>query len=501
MLKNNNNIYKLTNIINNNNKMELKQNKRGIIPIVLTVGSLIVAGIIILLIMIGTGVLLTWIKNNIITIIGAGLVVIALLALMKDSGGKRMKFFGFLLVIGLFVVVFGASGIVQQSVLGQDVYVPVYSSVYCTRLPTQVNTLFSMTTKEQTFHCGLQNVAGVGNVNAYVPYGCKYYPKQTISYKVCNEEEDCSLGFWGTFANAYSDQTIVVNYGQKVTFYAGLLGNPTSKTFTVQAEPYGLLQGSYNGKVLFSANCDIRNLNLDYIPEELDTSKTTNGFIIPPTLEVANYIVGQVPIQSSLDVITFKGKEIYVFAPGKYYNIVTSDDGRKYTNTLSTAIQTDNDIKCMPSTPYCTCTSTSCEVKLPTEKTCSEISGNIEGYLKVSSTSECKYTCNNGVLTKTTDCRTIQQCPSDKPILDPKTGECIAAGGNLETTTCNKWYQETGITTSYKYNFLFFKFGKVETPVCKTAGWVYLAAFGILILIIAIVYILTMKPSRRRSRK
>lgn len=48
---------------------------------------------------------------------------------------------------------------------------------------------------------------------------------------------------------------------------------------------------------------------------------------------------------------------------------------------------------------------------------------------------------------------------------------------------CDKWWQEEGIKTSYKFNVLgIIKFGKVDEPVCKTADWLYYSIGGLVII-------------------
>jgi len=468
------------------------QNKQGqlqflIIPVVIAVIALIAV----------ISFLSSWTMR--LTIVGAALLGVTLIYVLPAwySGGAKKNGRGILFVLlGIGVVLILAPYMVQQSYsVGSSVLLPIYSNVYCAQLPTVASQDFVLTSKEQTFHCGTGT--GIGNVNAYVPDGCNYILKKDMSYKVCDESQDCSLGFWGTFVNGYSNAIIHINQGQKVTFYAGLLANPTNYPLTVQFQAWGLRYADGTGKLIFTQNCDIRSLGLDYITSKRDTSRTVDGYVLLRDGYITNYIVGSTAIYSAKNVITKNDKLIYIYAPGQYYNILTSAEGQLYAD--SSAPKTDNSIVCMPSTTYCKDDGSGI-IQEPSTKTCSALSGNVEGYLQAGANSECKYTCVNGALVKGT-CRTIVQCTADKPVLNSATGQCEAAGipsnGDLK---CTAWYQEQGITTTYKYNILGIKFGAVDSPVCKTASWVYIAGLMVMILLIVLMVLLLSPKPQRKSK-
>jgi hypothetical protein len=73
--------------------------------------------------------------------------------------------------------------------------------------------------------------------------------------------------------------------------------------------------------------------------------------------------------------------------------------------------------------------------------------------------------------------------------------------GINQTLVCDKWYQDYGVTTTYKYNFLGFKFGAQPTPVCLVSSWIYFMVFGGIILVLGIVLIVIWKPSKKIKSK
>lgn len=64
---------------------------------------------------------------------------------------------------------------------------------------------------------------------------------------------------------------------------------------------------------------------------------------------------------------------------------------------------------------------------------------------------------------------------------------------------CDKWYQEKGTTSTYKYSLLGFKFGEQTEEVCRTASWIYLVSILSIILILGFAVILT-SPARRMRK-
>lgn len=473
------------------------ENKKGIVPQMLA--------LIVLIVIIAIGAIIFIASTNAkFYIIGIAMIFFSLVYGSKTGYTKNTrKFVVPFFIIGLVLFLIPAFGL-TQTIVGVDVFVPQYGNVYCDRTPTQINQDFKLSQTEQTYHCGTGTQSG--DVNAYVPYGCIYYPKSNIAYKICLESDECKIGtFAGLFASPTSNP-ITINQGQKITIRSksGLFGDYSS--LNVKAEPYGLKQSEW-GKTLFYKNCDIKNLaigrpssssgTLDYINGGLDTSQL-EGFTLPPKDYVANYIIGQTLVKEPRNVINFKNQMIYILAPGQYYKVVKSQAGYYYTDTSKT--YTDNDVKCMPSTVYCECSSTTCNLVLPEQKTCTPISGGIEGFVQVSSTEECQYECVNNILTKT-NCRKIVTCPSEKPFYNTYTGQCEASGiAPNKTLVCDKFYQELGTQSSYKYEFLFFKFGKVDTPVCKTASWVFGIIIGAIVIILFTIYLLINKPTSKRKK-
>lgn len=100
-------------------------NKKGFFPaigITLTVGTLIVIGVIIALLMVGTGIFLNFITKNIFAIVGATLLIFSFILLSKKAVSQ--KFAGILIVISVLLILLQFSGIAQT-------FAPTFTPVYC----------------------------------------------------------------------------------------------------------------------------------------------------------------------------------------------------------------------------------------------------------------------------------------------------------------------------------------------------------------------------------
>ena len=85
------------------------------------------------------------------------------------------------------------------------------------------------------------------------------------------------------------------------------------------------------------------------------------------------------------------------------------------------------------------------------------------------------YTCVTVVPGEVDECATNDDCLTGEVCED---GVCIGL-------TCDKFWQEEGVKTTYKVNILgILKFGEVEEPVCKTADWVYYVLGSLIIIIL-----------------
>ena len=106
-------------------------NKKGILPllaapVVLTTGMLIVIAIIIFMFILGIGGLIAWITSHWVILLGAFLIVMSIIYVIKISQQKQTKFntavFFMLLGVGLILVL--ANGVIQTSFIekGVDYY-------------------------------------------------------------------------------------------------------------------------------------------------------------------------------------------------------------------------------------------------------------------------------------------------------------------------------------------------------------------------------------------
>jgi len=77
---------------------------------------------------------------------------------------------------------------------------------------------------------------------------------------------------------------------------------------------------------------------------------------------------------------------------------------------------------------------------------------------------------------------TPQECNKDS---DCEENSLCVEGICEKQLTCDKFWQEEGVKTTYKTNILgIIKFGKVDEPVCKTADWVWIVSGSLVIVIL-----------------
>lgn len=406
-----------------------------------------------------------------------------------------------LLVIALGVVVaFGnvAFGNLGQQGFGEDVYTPNYVSLSCERLPEQVDAEYFIKSFNILTGGSLSVACGVNSgadevINGYVPFGCKFVPDKFIDYSVVNAGQVCPelsifTSQWSTLG---SNEQWEIDELEKVCLKASAINDGVNVKFS--GDFYGLKMNNEDGTVIYEKNCNVREAvdkrsDITYVPGVSDAPDT-----LTPFSKVQHYIVGASPRVKSKDIITLDGKDVYINGIGSYYPIVTAEDGRKYTNTLNP--MQDNRIICIPSAnPLCIDGLTYTE---DLEGSSCGLFNNIEGYVSIGGNEYCKYECINGE-NKPFDCKTINPCPANKPILDPNTLECTEAGRNVPDVntdlSCIPFYQtpSSGDTCD-----LIDPFCNPE-PHCKNviSSWVITA-----IIVFLLILLIAFLPKSNRNQR
>lgn len=407
---------------------------------------------------------------------------------------------GVLLLIGIVGVLayFG----IQQSTFNfttGKVYLPNYVSIFCGRLPTQIDDSWSINDKGSST-CGYKGTETEDNLNieAYVPYGCNYIPQKSLKYKIVSLSDSCNWGIFEDGTRVNTGATIKVDYGKKICFNEDSWGSTLVK---VTADKYGLRISSANGKVIFTKNCDlqsnIQNLkDIDYIP-----GFTEVPMRIEPKDSVDHYINGYSEVVNDKDVVTFEGNKIYIYAINSYYPIEKSADGYDFANSLKP--RTNNKLICVPSqNPLCI---GGTEIKKLEDQSCSGF--NLpEGYVSIGGNEECTFKCINGKLVKD-DCRIIAKCPADKPYRNPITNVCESSASPrpIDKNEC-AWYEDSYTKIEKDYGAFYWRaivpfVDAKETPIsgCRTSGWVYMLGFGVIIIVLGSVLIFSMKKRVKKK--
>lgn len=121
-----------------------------------------------------------------------------------------------------------------------------------------------------------------------------------------------------------------------------------------------------------------------------------------------------------------------------------------------------------------------------------------------------KWTCQKNIGDSTGTC--VQQtqkveCSADTDCANGyrcsvNTWKCVSSatiGNTSGQLTCDKWYQEEGSETTYKYSVLGIKFGATEQKVCKTASWLTTLEIIGAITILGGLALYLNKPKRKKK--
>lgn len=363
--------------------------------------------------------------------------------MVKKKRTKSSRFFFLVLFLaGIIALVFGSIGSYNLissspgtqsfSLIGDEIFVPKYFTGECKpRADNLAQLTISSHTDEGKFYSCTTQEAG-----KYIPQvngiQCEYEISDFSSATVykCNgittnkadlSTTKCEKVF--SIFSSVSDWTpFRVNAGDSIYIN-------TDKVFgdaklRVEYPSYGLRIRTADGFVQSTTNtCKVNSIN----DREYHTINVGSRIEIVP--DVPFNAVSGLQKAISTQAVTLNdvesGKDIYITRPGYYYMIKKAEDGFKYVDTAG-GEKFSNNIECIPRTTGC---SDDAKIIKLEDQSCDKFGGSITNYAPVQgdNTKLCKYSCDGGTLSVSSDCIQVQKsCPADKPLWDTSTGQCTS---------------------------------------------------------------------------
>ncbi len=352
----------------------------------------------------------------------------------KKNKNNNKILIGLTLIIAIISIVISTSYIYSYfignsqefTIVSEPVFIGQFFRAECVERPESMNlkTITSHTDEPTFYYCSMSETG------TYVPLingiNCEYYVSEFSAVKAfectekVNEDEitqsnkckSLNPNLFGDNSNLYS-----VNAGNYLYLNTNkIIGDATLQ---VRYPSYGLKAvTATNYGFPTTTSCLISSISNNYhsigvIDEEV---KPTVPFNV-----VTNFVES---ISTSVVYLNDISEDIiYISKPGYYMNIIYTDDNLRIVDTRQEF--SDNRIECIPRTTGC-----SDEAKILTnleEQSCDIFGGAITDYSPIygDNTKLCKYNCQNGKLSLTSDCiNVIKECPDNKPIWDSSTGEC-----------------------------------------------------------------------------
>jgi len=353
---------------------------------------------------------------------------------------KNKKFVGIGIFLILLIAFIGFSMVSNKdsqsySLFGDSVWLPQYWVAKCIpRADTNAEIQITTHTDNPTFYTcdtntakkyipmvnGVQCQFSFDKFEAITVYSCK--GKVTDKSKI-NDPSVCTdirSGFSSVVSRATA-KSWTVNAGD--TLYVDTDAIFGDATMFARYPSYGLEVRTADGFTgATTTNCEVNSIDTNKY-HTIDKGSRTE---VKPDFPLN--VVSGLKQGLSTQAVTLSdienGKPIYITRPGYYYLILTSEDGFRYVAT-DKGERSSERIECIPRTSGCTD-----EAKIvPLEsQACDMYGGAITNYAPIigDNSQLCKYTCESGKLSKSTDCIKVQtSCPADKPLWDTTTGNCI----------------------------------------------------------------------------
>ncbi len=518
------------------------KNKKGFFPaigITLTVGTLIVIGIIIAILLVGTGLFLNFLTKNIFAIGGAFLLVVSFILLSKKSISQ--KFGGILIILGVLLILIQFSGIVQTIVPNNYYEVPVFSWLSC-----EVADSVKVVNGLGSYGLELKSSQITGDTDGWSIY-TKVMPPGILPIKLKVEKNGiliCERG-WDLskarllmecqFSQLSPNDNIKI-YLERKEWATYQPFSDATWTYEERAVPYGLFSTKLlgGGKILVNTrDCTISSeyYNNNVLSETITT--------ITPKASGSNAMVGEhlpigKPYNYVSDFVTVNGETLQTYNGQKVKCIQTSTTERVLYgfSTLTTQSGTYNILDLGKSLATVQC----CERESTPSKTCQNGLWVVQAEAECSLTNPCagavwninpsnnkqliKYSCVNSkcvATTKNVQCTSGSQCAANQicvnyncinagtgnytvNISENQTGGGIEGGAcedkffglipaSISTTKSCDWYDllcSTGLTKPK------------EISECKYDYGLFILIIGGIIVVVAMILLL--KPGNNTNK-
>jgi len=376
---------------------------------------------------------------------------------------SNSKFSTSLVFLGILLgglLVFSGGGFLAITI-PTEVLIPQFGNLECRSCNNPIATNIIADDEFITRTPTLITCGGTG-LQGNFPAGCTVQVERlatagatsAIEYKVCSTSNlgDCketapflSIGNPGDFTRAPQPlQSLEMKEGDTFAIRSRAKVQGSIYSPLLKADPFCLFDTSAQGFLSKASTCDITSLN--YRSESEKTRILAEEGTVLVTGQVINYIGTFTSEVNNLDLIILDGEAVYVYQPGAYYRIRQASEGQFYADVSKSV--TDSRLKCRPSlSQFCQVTTSGTATVSSTDGgtglelpvvTSTEITGEvqegiscgplgpgeIDQFIPVSSTEQCKLSCVNGQITQT-ECKEIPVCEDDTFLFDSRTGECI----------------------------------------------------------------------------
>jgi len=443
----------------------------------------------------------------------------------KKKKRNRNIFLGILLV-GLIVGVFLFS--TQQVMFEQKVYKAFYGRICCEEgayEPTftrYIDDYSLYICNAYTDQCEISIHPGEKLGFAARSF---YFQICDINGKNCGDKDYVRFG---AFSPPTETEEVVLDYGKSIKFSPTPFPNEDDwKYFVFDAKHRKFfIEGVENGRVFTQDSCilnpELRSRVLSDGLNEL--SKTGIN-------RCQNYITDYVEVATN--TYFYEGEEVICQA-----RILYSIDTQRLLDDSSRKIQGDKleNVACCPSEPNCDENTFTFKENVIKECDFDNQCANAGEPISETGTTTIEYACINNKCVKqspitrecTNDaicvdkfnepskiCRNFECVDSESFIGYCGDGACESVLGETfsscpkdceETLQC-AWYQEEFTNVDKDYGFLFFRaytpFFEPKTTEfqdCKTADWVYLIMFGVIILILGLVIVNRLVPKKKGGK-
>ncbi len=426
--------------------------------------------------------------------LGAG-VLVAVFYLGFKYGDKKIR--NVLIISGIFLSIsFLVYAGVSQSIIGEQIWRVDYGRLECVEDSVEISESLWVD-QNRAYTCGQSYTVDECRIDLVCGDTSFLFPKCIGGYKIND-------GAWNRYSISGDNRATltILKEGETIEFaqnnvfgQGGTLIAPQNKDLSeIQyiQNPYRLYTYEFGGKFLTNSdNCrlsDQRSLDRTNIKygewDELNKGENRNYF--------SSWI-----LTSGLKTYNYQNKQV-LCGGNSLYELKTE----RLADGSTRKIQSNfiKNVECCPHVDNNCDSQTFTFIKLDEteERECTfdfQCSNGGQPYIKLNSAVE--ESCVSGNCIERTlnvecvndnDCISLYGTSYKCDLRSTNFGKCFKGEGQLQDEdefTCNKWYQEEGVKTTYKYNILgLIKWGEVQEPVCKTADWVWIMAGSLIIIVL-----------------